>query len=64
MVAILNGRVGRLMDVTTPDEEGIESQHSAHSKVPQTASRIRLSWWLILIIVVLLAITATMIAIH
>ena len=47
--------------VTHPDEEGIEAQHSAHNKTPQTASRIRVSWIVVLLIFVLLGVTAVMI---
>ena len=50
------------MGVTTPDDQPIESQHSAHNKVPQTASRIRMSWLVILVIFILLAGTAAVIA--
>lgn len=54
----------RLTDVTTRDEDSIESQQSAHNKVPQTASRIRASWWVIVIIFALIGITAVMIMIR
>jgi uncharacterized integral membrane protein len=51
----------RLTKVTTPDDQPIESQHSAHNKPPMRATRIRMSWIVILVIFLMLGFTAVMI---
>ncbi|MGA2597269.1 MAG: hypothetical protein ABSH09_09805 [Bryobacteraceae bacterium] len=49
--------------MNNPDEDQVpvESQHSAHNKPPRRAARIRMSWYVILAIFVLLGVTAAMI---
>ena len=53
----------RLTNVNNPDEEQVpvESQRSAHNKPPERAARIRMSWYVILAIFILLGVTAAMI---
>jgi len=43
------------------DDRPIEGQHSAHNKPPLRATRIRVSWILIVAIFILLGVTAAMI---
>jgi uncharacterized integral membrane protein len=43
------------------DDRPIEAQHSAHNKPPLRATRIRVSWIIIVAIFILLGITAVMI---
>ena len=43
------------------DERPIEAQHSAHNKPPMRATRVRMSWIVILVVFILLGVTYAMV---
>lgn len=63
-VLLRNPPSGGQIGVVTPSNDPIESRQSAQNKMPRTATRIRVSWLIVVLIFVLLGMTSVIIMLH